>query len=215
MKEGLLLVDKPAGITSFGVVARIRRRFNVQKVGHGGTLDPFATGVLVILIGRNFTRLADTFLHDDKEYQATLLLGSATDTHDLEGKVTESSDYVPTLSEVEEAIHAFQGTFQQTPPMFSAKRIDGQRLYDLARKGREVHRESVSVTCKITLIRYSYPEIELHVACTKGTYIRVLAHDIGMKLKSFAHLTQLRRLRSGKFTIAECTPLDKIMENAQ
>ena len=207
IQEGMLLIDKPAGMTSFQVVARCRKLTGVQKIGHGGTLDPFATGVLVVLVGRKFTRMADQFLCDEKEYTATLLLGSATDTHDLEGQVTERSEYVPSLQEIEAAVAAFQGTFQQIPPMFSAKRIGGKRLYELARKGKEIERASVSVTCKITIEEYSYPHLKIHVTCSKGTYIRVLAHDIGIKLGSFAHLIALRRVRSGNFKIGECVAL--------
>jgi tRNA pseudouridine55 synthase len=212
--EGILLVDKPAGITSFTVVAKLRRRLGVKKIGHAGTLDPFATGLLVMLVGRNFTKLADSFLKDDKEYQATLLLGTATDTYDNEGEVTQTSSYVPDEKEIQKAIAQFQGQIEQVPPMFSAKKVGGKRLYELARKGQEIERKACSCHVTITLIRYAYPEVDIHVTCSKGTYIRSLAHDIGLKLGTFAHLTALRRLRSGKFLLAEGDTLEKILDPA-
>ncbi|HXF28436.1 MAG TPA: tRNA pseudouridine(55) synthase TruB [Chlamydiales bacterium] len=209
--EGILLVDKPAGMTSFDVVHRLRRRTGVQTIGHGGTLDPFATGVLVMLVGRAYTKTASQFLHDDKEYQAVLQLGIATDSHDCDGKETARSSVIPTQEDIEKVLTRFQGKVQQTPPMFSAKKINGKRLYELARKGKEVERAPVEVTMTTTLIRYEYPELELHVACSKGTYIRTIAHDVGTILGSYAYVKALRRLRSGKYTIDQCTPLDKLL----
>jgi len=204
MTEGILLVNKPKGKTSFSLVGRLRKCLGVKKIGHAGTLDPFATGVMVMLIGRNYTKKSDEFLTSDKEYLATMLLGVATDSYDIDGQVTNTSDLVPTINDIEEAITHFQGNILQTPPMFSAKKIDGQKLYDLARKGIEVERKSVPVTVHIELISYEYPELQIKVSCSKGTYIRSLAHDIGRHLKCFAHLCELTRLRSGTFTLAEC-----------
>ena len=210
--EGIVLVDKPAGITSFGVVARLRRKLQVKKIGHSGTLDPFATGLLVMLVGRKYTRLADSFLCDDKEYEATLLLGSATDTYDLEGKQLETSDYVPTLEEVTQVLSLFQGKIEQVPPMFSAKKVEGKRLYEIARKGGQVERKACLVEVKTTLLSYEYPKLSFHVECSKGTYIRSIAHEIGQKLGSFGHLIQLRRIRSGKYSVKDSTSLDEIMK---
>lgn len=199
--EGILLVDKPANMSSFAVVAQARRRLGVKKIGHGGTLDPFATGLLVLLVGRNFTKRADEFLHGDKHYLACLRLGVSTDSFDCEGKELHRSDRVPTQAEIEESLTKFQGTIFQVPPMFSAKKIQGVRLYELARKGLVVERKAVAVTVDIQLVRYEYPELELEVRCSKGTYIRSLAEDIGQALGSYAHLIALRRLSSGRFSV--------------
>jgi len=201
--EGILLVDKPANMSSFAVVSAARRRLGVKKIGHGGTLDPFATGLLVLLVGRSFTKRAGEFLHGDKSYRATLKLGQSTDSFDLDGTIVESSDKIPTLQEVEEVIARFQGTLEQVPPMFSAKKVGGVRLYELARKGQVIERKAVTVHVQITVIRYSYPELEIEVKASKGTYIRSLAEDIGRQLGSFAHLIALRRLESGRFSLAD------------
>lgn len=203
MTEGILLVDKPASMSSFSMVAAARRRLGVKKIGHGGTLDPFATGLIVLLIGRNYTKRADEFLNGDKEYLATLQLGMATDSFDCEGTTTLQSDKIPSLQEIQQVISSFQGHIQQVPPMFSAKKINGVRLYELARKGQEVERKAVSCHVVIEFIRYSYPTLEIRVTCSKGTYIRALADDMGKLLGSYAHLIQLRRVRSGRFCLAD------------
>jgi tRNA pseudouridine55 synthase len=204
--HGLLLVDKERGSTSFQIVSQLRRLTKERTIGHAGTLDPFATGVMVMLIGREFTRQSDAFLSSDKSYRATLTLGVATDSYDLDGQVMARSDFVPSLEQVEESLSAFQGEIQQIPPMFSAKKIQGQKLYDLARKGVTVERQPVKVRLAIQLVRYSYPHLEITVDCSKGTYIRSLAHDIGQSLGCGAHLTALVRFRSGSFTLDECIP---------
>ncbi len=201
--EGILLVDKPANMSSFAVVSAARRRLGVKKIGHGGTLDPFATGLLVLLVGRSFTKRAGEFLHGDKSYRATLKLGESTDSFDLDGTIVNTSDKVPTIDEVEEVLKQFQGTIEQVPPMFSAKKIGGVRLYELARKGKVVERKAVLVTVQISLIRYSYPELEIEVKASKGTYIRSLAEDIGKALGAYAHLISLRRLESGRFSLVD------------
>ena len=213
MCEGILLVDKPANMSSFAVVAQARRRLGVKKIGHGGTLDPFATGLLVLLVGRNFTKRADEFLQGDKHYSACLYLGVSTDSYDCEGKEVERSDKIPTLQEIEEVLSHFQGTLQQVPPMFSAKKINGVRLYELARKGEMVERKAVEVKVDIQLIRYEYPELELEVRCSKGTYIRSLAEDIGHKLGSYAHLVRLRRLSSGRFSLNDSIDLSVLKDS--
>ena len=206
--QGVLLVDKPRGKTSFSLVTALRKKTGVQKIGHAGTLDPFATGLMVLLIGKDFTRLSDTFLSSEKEYETTLLLGTSTDSYDCDGQTTSTSDYIPTLHEVETALQKFQGTIQQTPPMFSAKKVQGKPLYKLARKGIEIPRAPVDVTLKTTLLSYAYPQLMLHVVCSKGTYIRSIAHDLGTLLTCGAHLCQLRRLRSGSFHLSESIPGD-------
>lgn len=202
--EGILLVDKSKGHSSFKLVAMLRKRLGVKKIGHAGTLDPFATGVMVMLIGRRYTRLSDQFLCNDKEYIAEVHLGTTTDTYDSEGVIIAQSPIVPTLEEIQHALKAFQGEIEQVPPMYSAKKIQGKKLYELARKGIEVERKAVKVALETTLIRYEYPLLELKVMCSKGTYIRSIAYDLGLKLGCGAHLSNLRRTRSGKFCIQDC-----------
>lgn len=204
LKEGILLVDKPKGMTSFRIVQILRKLLGVKKIGHAGTLDPFATGVMVMLVGRSFTRLSNTFLCEDKEYLAEVYLGVATDTYDLEGTVTAQSSLIPSLEDVQQALKFFQGEIEQVPPMYSAKKKEGKKLYELARKGIEVAREGVKVTLHTSFIRYEYPYLELHIICSKGTYIRSVANDLGEKLECGAHLTNLRRTRSGDFYLKDC-----------
>jgi tRNA pseudouridine55 synthase len=214
--QGILLVNKPPGKTSFSLVAALRKRLGVKKIGHAGTLDPFATGVMVMLIGKTYTRLSDQFLMQDKEYLAELKLGEATDTHDLEGQIIQTSDYVPSSEEIHAAIQQFQGEIEQIPPMFSAKKVNGQKLYELARKGKSVVRAAVKITVDIEIIQYLYPSLVIKVNCSKGTYIRSLAHDIGAKLTCGAHLISLKRLRSGAFHLHQCiegTLLDSVNFN--
>lgn len=202
--EGILLIDKPKGFTSFRLVQILRKRLGVKKIGHAGTLDPFATGVMVMLIGRRYTRMSDQFLCSEKEYLAEVYLGAATDTHDTEGTATFTSPLIPTLEEIKRQLDFFQGEVEQTPPMFSAKKIGGKKLYDLARKGIEVERKAVKVVLNTELLRYEYPYLHLKIACSKGTYIRSVAHDLGQKLECGAHLTNLQRTRSGQFNLSDC-----------
>lgn len=202
--EGVLVVNKPSGKTSFSLVAALRRILGVKKIGHAGTLDPFATGVMVLLIGRTFTRLSNQFLAADKEYEATVRLGVTTDTYDCKGMITSESDLIPTQDAIEAAIERFQGEIEQIPPMYSAKKVNGQKLYELARKGRMIERRASRVTVKIELKRYHYPFLDLNVECSKGTYIRSLAHDIGSTLGCGAHLESLQRKRSGVFHLNSC-----------
>jgi len=202
--EGILLINKPIGKTSFHLVYQLRKRLGVQKIGHAGTLDPFATGVMVMLIGRNYTRLSDSFLCNDKEYLARVFLGKSTDTFDCDGKIQSESSLIPTLSDVKEAIASFQGEIEQIPPMFSAKKIDGQKLYHLARQGINVERQPVKITLTTELLDYAYPYLDINIKCSKGTYIRSIAHDLGNLLKCGAHLTSLVRTRSGNFLLKDC-----------
>lgn len=202
--QGILLVNKPRGLNSFKLVAILRKRLGVKKIGHAGTLDPFATGVMVMLIGREYTRLSDTFLNHDKEYIADVHLGSATDTHDCDGVVTSTSTIIPTHDEIVKALAAFQGTIEQVPPMFSAKKIGGKKLYELARQGKEIERKPSIVTMTTKLISYEYPILKINVSCSKGTYIRSIAHELGISLGCGAHLVELQRTRSGPFRIEQC-----------
>ncbi len=202
--EGILLIDKPKGFTSFKLVQILRKQLQVKKIGHAGTLDPFATGVMVMLIGRSYTRLSDQFLLSNKEYVAEVYLGITTDTYDLEGNILAQSQIVPSLEEIQYALTYFQGDIEQIPPMYSAKKIQGQKLYALARKGIEIERKALKVNVCTQLIRYDYPHLELKITCSKGTYIRSIAYDLGLKLGCGAHLTNLQRTRSGQFHLKDC-----------
>ena len=202
--SGILLVDKPKNKTSFSLVAALRRILKVKKIGHAGTLDPFATGVMVMLIGKQFTKLSDKFLGADKEYQATLLLGVETDTYDCDGQILQQNAFVPSNEDLEKALKSFQGDVFQLPPMFSAKKKNGKKLYELARKGISIEREPVKIHLTTELLNYQYPFVELRIRCTKGTYIRSIAHDLGQMLGCGAHLTALKRIRSGLFHIDSC-----------
>lgn len=202
--EGLLLINKPQGCTSFSLIRSLRKLTGIQKIGHAGTLDPFATGVMVILVGRNMTKLSNLLLFQDKEYLADIALGVSTDSYDCDGNVVARCKKKPSLEEIEEVLSFFQGEIQQIPPMFSAKKVGGKKLYELARKGIEVVREPVKVCVKTELIEYNYPSLKLRVSCSKGTYIRSIAYDLGERLKCCAHLSCLQRVRSGQFTIEDC-----------
>lgn len=199
MSEGILLVDKPASVTSFSLVRSLRKVFNVQKIGHAGTLDPFATGLMVMLVGKKYTTQSSQFLNQDKEYLAEIHLGEATDSYDKEGKIVQQSPIIPTLEAIQSALARFQGVIEQIPPMFSAKKVQGKKLYELARQGKEIERAPVKVDVRIEFISYVYPKLHLRINCSKGTYIRSLAHDIGIDLGCFGHLTALQRLRCGDF----------------
>lgn len=213
--NGLLIIDKPAGLTSFDVVRQLRRSCNTRRVGHAGTLDPMATGVLPVALGYA-TRLLEFLMAGEKRYLATLQLGAATDTQDAEGQVTATGDWLPvTRQEVEANCQAMVGIIQQTPPMYSALKQNGKPLYKLAREGIEVFREARSVRIdSIEILRFEPPEIDLQVDCGKGTYIRTLCHDLGDRLGCRAHLTALRRTRNGIFDAAASHPLADIVRLA-
>jgi tRNA pseudouridine55 synthase len=209
--NGVLVVNKPEGLTSHDVVARVRKLSHTRKVGHAGTLDPFATGVLVVCLGKA-TRIVEYFVGCDKEYVATMRLGIATDTQDLTGQ-TLATRPVPNLStdELERVFSEFLGTNQQVPPMYSAKKVGGTRLYTLARQGKTVKRAARQITIhSIDILEAALPVIRFRVSCSSGTYIRTLAHDVGEKLGCGAHLTALTRTRSGTFWLEETHPLDRL-----
>ncbi|SRR5581483_1732796 len=211
--EGILPVSKPIAKTSFSLVSALRKLTQIRTIGHAGTLDPFAEGVMVLLIGKPYTRLSDRFLNDDKAYRATLHLGITTDSYDRDGQITAENSYIPTLSEIQQALLKFQGKIFQIPPMFSAKKVQGKKLYELARKGITIERKAVPVDVRIELIDYCYPHLEIQVECSKGTYIRSLAHDIGIELICGAHLSSLIRTRSGKFLLEDCCDGARLMES--
>ena len=200
--DGILIVDKPQGITSHDVVNLIRRQFVLKKVGHGGTLDPMATGVLVMLLGKA-TKSSQTFLNDDKEYEATMVLGATSDTGDAWGRITPSGIMTnPDERKIKSTFDEFLGETEQAPPMYSAVKIRGKKLYQLARKGISVDVAPKKIFIKaLEILNISLPEISFKVTCSKGTYIRKLASDIGDRLKTGAYLSSLRRTRSGKFTV--------------
>ncbi|MDD5681210.1 MAG: tRNA pseudouridine(55) synthase TruB [Candidatus Omnitrophica bacterium] len=209
--NGILIIDKPKGITSHDVVNIARRVFNIKKVGHAGTLDPIATGVLIILIG-SATKKSDELLNDDKSYTATLRLGFATDTGDSSGKATRTGS-VETLENgaVKDAIMNFVGEIEQMPPMYSAVKFRGKSLYKWARKGVEVPRKVRKINIKDIRIRaISLPEVIFDVTCSKGTYIRQLCADIGDKLGCGGHMAELRRTRSGAYDISQAITVEKL-----
>lgn len=202
--EGILLINKPQGLTSFSLIRSLRKLTGIKKIGHAGTLDPFATGVMVILVGRSYTRLSDKLLLQDKEYLANVSLGVSTDTYDCDGKVVARSKKVPSLEEVQMALTKFQGEIEQIPPMYSAKKIGGKKLYELARSGITIERTPAKVQLTTELLSYSYPNLNLRVSCSKGTYIRSIAHELGQLLGCGAHLSRLNRTRSGIFCLDAC-----------
>lgn len=212
LNDGILLIDKPKGLTSHDVVDVIRRKFKFKKVGHAGTLDPMATGLLIILVG-SFTKKSAHFLNYDKEYEAELLLGVSTDTADAEGKVIDKKDLNVSKEEIEKAFKSFRGEIKQIPPMFSAKKIKGKPLYKYARKGMVLKREPKTVLIeKLEIKTITFPSINFYVKCSKGTYVRQLAHDIGEKIGSGAHLTSLRRTKIGPFDVKNAISPAKLQD---
>jgi tRNA pseudouridine55 synthase len=205
-EDSVVLVDKPAGITSFGVVARVRRQLSQQlgkkaKVGHTGTLDPFATGLMIIVTGKE-CRNAGIYSKLDKVYEATIRLGQKSSTGDPEGELTDISDKIPTLDEVNAAIRQFVGEIEQRPPIYSAIKINGQRAYKLARQGVEIEVPTRMVSIfSIDLIDYTYPELRIRTHVGSGTYIRTLAEDIGEFLGTGAYCSQLRRTKVAEYSV--------------
>jgi tRNA pseudouridine55 synthase len=213
--DGVLLVDKAAGMTSHDVVALVRRRLQIKKVGHCGTLDPIATGLLLLTLGRG-TKIQDLLMSEDKEYTGTLTLGATTDTQDRAGKILEERPVPPLTDEnVRAAFEKFRGDFYQMPPMVSAIKQGGVPLYKLAREGKVVEREPRLVhVYGYTIGRIATPDIDFSVACSKGFYVRTYAHDIGEELGCGAHLKELRRTRSGRFVVDGAVTVDEL-QNAE
>lgn len=211
--DGALLVDKPAGPTSHDVVAIIRRHFQIAKVGHCGTLDPGATGLLIIVLGRG-TKLSEKLMSSDKVYEGEAKFGETTDSYDADGQIVTTSAVPPlTLARLNEEAAHFAGDLMQAPPMVSAVKYQGVPLYKLARKGVEVERKERLVhiyTYRFT--RYEEPVGTFRVSCTKGTYVRSLVHDLGQRLGCGAHLRSLRRLDSGKFSVNDAAPLEQVRQ---
>lgn len=214
-EDGAILpVDKPKGRPSFDVVTAVREGTGVQKVGHAGTLDPMASGLLLLLVARPATRLQAACMHLPKTYAATLRLGEKTPSHDTETEVTERHDPSGVArADIEQACAAFVGTVEQVPPMYSAVKVDGERLYEKARRGETVERPPRQVQIeRIEVADWSPPEASIQVECSKGTYIRALARDLGEKLGVGAHLTALRRTAIGPFTLAESWALEALTD---
>lgn len=226
--QGIILVDKPVDWTSFDVVNYIRRQVadiegkkpkNV-KVGHAGTLDPFATGLLIVLVGKEYTRQAGDFSKKDKTYELTAILGKTSSTGDPEGEIKDVSDIKPTLEEIKSTLANYRGEIMQKPPAFSAIKIDGQRAYKLARQGKTVEIEPRRVTIKrLELNEYNYPELKLTAEVSSGTYIRSLVEDIGSDLKVCAYTRELRRTSideydlSGAVSVSDPNLLQKLNKN--
>lgn len=206
-----ILIDKPAGITSHDVVNKLRRVTGERRIGHAGTLDPFATGLLILGIGRAATRELGNFLKLDKKYTAALYLDAISDTHDRTGKITELPKKEISETDIKKVLKKFIGEQDQTPPMFSAKKIDGKKMYELARKGIEVERQPVKITIyDLEFLGYEYPILKISVHCSSGTYIRSLADDIGKTLDSGAYLEELRRTKIGAYEIKDAHKLDTV-----
>jgi len=213
--NGIVIVDKPQDWTSQDVTAKLRGVFQTRRIGHGGTLDPMATGVLPVFVGRA-TRGVEFFEHAEKSYETVLRLGITTDTEDITGTVLEEKDALVTGSQLEEVLAQFRGEIQQIPPMYSAIKVNGQKLCDLARKGREVERKPRPVTIhELTLLGMEADGIHLRVRCSKGTYIRTLCKDIGEALGCGGCMASLRRVSAGSYTIDEAIPLKELIETAE
>jgi tRNA pseudouridine55 synthase len=214
--SGVVVVDKPSGPTSFDVVRRVKGLFKAKRCGHTGTLDPTATGVLPICIG-DATKIASFVSEGEKEYDAVVRLGEVTDTQDAAGRSLETRPIEGvTEAAVRAALAGFVGLVEQTPPMYSARKVDGKRLYELARAGEEVEREARQVHIdEARLIFFRPPDVGIFVRCSKGTYLRTLAHDLGQKLGCGAHLRELKRVRVGPFAIEDSVALDALMSAAK
>ena len=213
--NGIVIIDKPAGWTSQDVTARLRRVFGTRRIGHGGTLDPMATGVLPVFVGRA-TRGVEFFEHAEKTYETELLLGVATDTEDTTGTVLFRREVSVTPEQLTAVLERFRGEIMQIPPMYSALKVNGQKLCDLARKGRQVERQPRPVTIhELTLLSREGDTLRLRVRCSKGTYIRTLCADIGEALGCGGCMQALRRTQAGEYTIAEAVPLQRLLESPE
>lgn len=208
--DGILNINKPEGLTSHDVVARVRRVSGQKKVGHAGTLDPMASGVLLLCLGAA-TRVAEYLMASDKLYEARIRLGITTDTYDAEGRIMDQTEVTVTRDQVEQELSTFVGKLAQTPPMYSALKHEGTTLYRLARQGQTVVRAPRAVEVyELKLLAWAPPELKLQVHCSKGTYIRSLAHDLGQRLKCGAHLVGLVRLASGSFRIEQAIDMNEM-----
>jgi tRNA pseudouridine55 synthase len=210
----IIPINKPAGITSHTVVNKLRKFYGIKKIGHAGTLDPFATGVLILLVGRESTKRSQELMKQDKIYRTKLKLGYISDTYDKDGVIKEYNiQKIPTRLEIDQIIASFIGEINQIPPMYSAIKINGKKMYELARKGQTVDIPPRLVNIyNITVLDYTYPYLTLDIACSSGTYIRSLGYDIGIKLGTGAYLEELERRQSGEYNIENCYTLDTLPE---
>jgi len=213
--SGFILIDKPIGRSSHSIVNQLRRITQIRKIGHAGTLDPLASGLLIVAIGRESTKQIDKFVKMDKIYEAEVFLGKTTDTYDAEGEVlTEYSGAKIKRRALKAALKDFTGEQLQIPPMYSAKKVGGKKLYELARKNIEIEREPSKITIyKIKILKYSWPKLKLRIYCSSGTYIRSLAYDLGQALGCGAYLSQLRRTKIDHFKVDRAKEIDKIKED--
>ena len=210
--NGIVIIDKPAGWTSQDVTARLRRVFGTRRIGHGGTLDPMATGVLPVFVGRG-TRGVEFFEHAEKTYETELLLGVATDTEDTTGTVLTRREVSVTPGQLAAVLERFRGEIMQIPPMYSALKVNGQKLYDLARKGKEVERQPRPITIhELELLHFDGQDARIRVRCSKGTYIRTLCEDMGEKLGCLGTMAALRRTQAGEYTIEKAVPLQTLLD---
>jgi tRNA pseudouridine55 synthase len=212
--EGIAVINKPAGITSHDVVSRVRRIFNMRRVGHAGTLDPLATGVLIILLGKS-TKLFDKFVAYDKAYAATLRLGTQTTSADITGTVIEQRPFEDiTVDQIVDTFKQFVGEGEQFPPMVSAVKFKGERLYKLARKGLVVERAARKIRIdQLKLVDFKLPEVKFYLECSKGTYVRTLAEDVGQRLGCGACITQIERTKVGPFVIEDAVKIEDLNES--
>ena len=212
LMNGIIIIDKPQDWTSNDVVSRLRRVFNTRRIGHGGTLDPMATGVLPVFVGRA-TRGVEFFEHAEKTYETVLRFGVTTDTEDTTGRILTETEVRLTEEEVLAVLPKFRGEIIQIPPMYSAIKVNGQKLYDLARKGREVERQGRKITIhELELLEFTGKEAKLRVRCSKGTYIRTLCKDIGQALGCGGCMAELRRVQAGEYTLEGSIPLRELLD---
>lgn len=211
--SGFIIINKPAGPTSHDIIDKLRRITGIKKIGHAGTLDPLATGVLICAIGREATREISKFVKTDKEYEAEIMLGAVSDTYDRTGTITNSQLRITNceLDCIKNVLKEFIGKQKQVPPMYSAKKVGGKKLYQLARAGKEIKRQPSDIEIyNIKILEYKWPLLKIKVKCSSGTYIRSLAHDIGRKLGRGAYLKELQRTAVGNFNIKQAVDLKNL-----
>lgn len=208
--NGFLLINKPKGITSFDVIRRVRKTLNMRKVGHAGTLDPLATGLLILALGEG-TKLLEYLIKQNKTYEAEITFGSVSDTFDAEGEILKISDKIITREEIQDELRNFQGKIQQIPPKYSALKINGKKACDLARKGEDVKMKAREIEIYETeILDYTFPKLNLKINCSTGTYIRSIAHDLGEDLKCGGYLTALKRAKIGEYFIDDAIDLEEV-----
>ena len=212
MDSGFIVINKPAGPTSHNIVDRMRKITGIKKIGHAGTLDPFAEGVLILAVGRGATKQIDRLVKTKKKYIADIRLGAVTDTYDRTGQIVEEKETAPpSKEEVKKVLNGFQGEQEQLPPMYSAKKVKGKKLYELARQGKEVERKTVTINIySIELLKYEFPDLRIKVQCSSGTYLRTLAYDIGRELDCGAYLQELQRTAVGGYKLKSAINIEKI-----